>query len=95
MFQGFSSAITIVQGDREAIAADDRGDVRQRALSRLARRPLRHKITPIAKPFTPGVTQDLLGQATCGALVIVYHTPMPMGRKRRRHDQVVWQSLTA
>ena len=37
-------AITIVHGDREAIAADDRGSVRQRASHHLLRRLLRYKI---------------------------------------------------
>ena len=39
-------AITIVNGDREAIAANDCDDMRWRTTTRKVRRLLRHKITP-------------------------------------------------
>ena len=32
------------------------------------------------KPFTLGVPQDPLRQAICGALMMLDHAPMPMGR---------------
>ena len=32
------------------------------------------------KPFPPGVPQDTLMQATCGAMMTMNHASMPMGR---------------
>ena len=32
------------------------------------------------KPLTLGVLQDPLRQSACGALMMVNHAPMPMGR---------------
>ena len=50
--------------------------------SRLAtRRLLRHKTTPRYEAlYTLGVPQALLRQAMCGSLMVVDHTPMPIGR---------------
>ena len=46
--------ITIVHSDRELITASDRGGVRRRAWSRLARRLLRRKITPCYETLYTG-----------------------------------------
>ena len=71
----------MVHGDREVIVADDRDGVQWRATIRKVRRILRRKITPRYETlYTVGVPQDPLRQATCGALMMVNHAPMPMGR---------------
>ena len=81
--------MTIIDGDREAITADNQDGMRRRAPSRLARQLLRRGITPPAmKPLALGVPQDALRQATYWMIIMVDHAPMPMEREHQRSAMV-------
>ena len=71
-------AITIVHGDREAIATEDRDDVRRRTTTSKVRRLLRREITSRYRTLDVRCAKHLLWQSAGGVLTRDGHASFPI-----------------